>query len=53
MRNEWAPEIAAKRHLRLLNDLKKSGECDAFENGPCSKAKILENDWYKVNERIF
>lgn len=46
MMSEWAPEMAGKKLLRLLKDLKKYGRCDAFENGPCSRAEILENDWY-------
>ncbi len=47
MINEWEPDIAAKRLLRLIEDLTKYGKCDAFEGGPCSRAEILENDWYQ------
>ena len=46
MMNKWSPDIAGERLLRLLNDLQKSGECDTFENGPCSRAEVLENEWY-------
>lgn len=48
MINEWSPDIAAKRFLRLMEDLTKYGKCDAFESGPCSRAEILANDWYQT-----
>ncbi|MBQ2932570.1 MAG: glycosyltransferase [Clostridia bacterium] len=47
MVDAWAPEIAGRRLLKLLEDLTKSGECDFFESGPCSRAEILKNDWYR------
>ncbi len=47
MMDKWSPDIAGKRLLSLMEDLKQYGECDAFESGPCSRAEILKNDWYQ------
>lgn len=45
---EWNAEIAAERFLnltkRILNGEKNP---DIYKNGPCSKAEILKNDWWK------
>lgn len=48
MITEWNAENAAKK-LILLSERILSGEKspDAFENGVCSKAEILKDDWYK------
>lgn len=44
---EWNAEIAAERLVQLAEHL-LSGEKypDLFESGPCSRAKILKDDWY-------
>ena len=34
----WNPQVAASRFLKLSECLIKSGRCDCFENGPCSKS---------------
>ena len=36
--NDWSPKIAASRFLKLSECLIESGNCDCFENGPCSRA---------------
>lgn len=41
----WNPQVAAKRFLLLAQEIEKNGQCDLFENGPCSRAKVLKNDW--------
>lgn len=45
MAEEWNPDVAAKRLIRLIEDLmqKKDG---GFEKGPCSKAENINNNWY-------
>lgn len=48
--SEWNAETAAKRLLLLIEDLKKQGCSDRFQRGPCSKAYILKNNWYKEKE---
>lgn len=43
----WSPEIAAQRLQILLRELVKKGDCELFQDGPCSKADIIKGDWYK------
>lgn len=45
MTEMWNPCVAAKRFLLLAKEIEKNGNCDLFEKGPCSKAKILKNNW--------
>lgn len=46
---EWNAKEAAQRLLILAQDLINQGYCDKFLSGPCSKAKIIGNHWYKDN----
>ena len=57
MHSKWNPENAAKSVLKLAEGLIKAGsdgfnvkypdkEC-IIEDGPCSKAGYLKNNWYK------
>jgi len=43
----WSPKIAAKRFIKLTESL-LNGEnnIELFENGPCSKADIISDDWF-------
>ena len=43
----WNAEIAAKRFLELVEDIKEKGRSDRFLDGPCSKAAILKDGWYQ------
>lgn len=45
--NTWNAEVAAERFLKLAEALQKGASTDLFEDGPCSKAGRLKNDWYK------
>jgi glycosyltransferase involved in cell wall biosynthesis len=45
--SEWNAETAAARLLQLIEDLVEKGYSDRFSSGPCSKAIILKNTWYK------
>ncbi len=45
--SEWNAEVAARRFIMLTRSLQKTGDCDLFKSGPCSKAMILNNNWYK------
>ncbi len=38
MLDVWNPKLAARRFLKLSECLIKTGQCDCFENGPCSRA---------------
>ncbi|MFT4142868.1 MAG: glycosyltransferase family 4 protein [Mobilitalea sp.] len=44
---EWNAQVAAERLLYLLEDLKESGSSKRYFNGPCSKAKVIQNQWYQ------
>ena len=45
---EWNAEIAAERFLNLTKRILNGGKNpDIYKNGPCSKAEILKNDWWK------
>ena len=51
MLNVWSPQIAAERIINLTEKLLvKSKISNLYENGPCSKAKFLKNNWYKNNK---
>lgn len=43
----WNADIAAKRLLKLVEDLNKNGKSSRYTEGPCSKAEFLHNGWYK------
>ena len=49
MKNLWSPINAAQSFLRLVECLNNGLETP-FEEGPCSKAKILHNNWFKENK---
>lgn len=47
----WNSEIAANRFVELVRELKNGNSGDnMFEDGPCSKAEILDNGWYHIDE---
>lgn len=46
MKNLWSPKYAAQSFLKLVECLRKGMETP-YEEGPCSKAKVLRNNWYK------
>ena len=43
----WNADVAAERFVVLAQSLLEGTTADLFESGPCSRAKILENGWYK------
>ena len=42
----WNPQVAAKRVVGLYEALMQ-GKDTPYEDGPCSKAEILKNNWFK------
>lgn len=51
MAQMWNAENAAKRFMKLAGTLLEGkGPENLFEDGPCSKAEILKNDWYTKAE---
>lgn len=47
MIEKWNPAKSYKRMIALIDSLLKNGDCTLFERGPCSKAEVLKEDWYK------
>lgn len=48
--DEWNAEIATKRLIKLINNILQDNKFpDLYEEGPCSKSLILNNDWYSEN----
>lgn len=48
MLETWNADIAASRLLELSKDLLKSGNSKRYCEGPCSKAEVLKNGWFKI-----
>ena len=46
MRDEWNPTTAAERVIALYEALRE-GKDTPFADGPCSKAEIMSNSWFK------
>ena len=47
MANFWNPKTAAERFSNLAKQLlRKDKFPDIYESGPCSKAKILKDNWW-------
>lgn len=43
----WNPSVAAERILTLITELSEHGCCDLYDDGPCSRADYLSNNWFK------
>ena len=52
MLNTWNPKLAAQRFIKLSKSLNASKKSNIFEDGPCSKAYIIKDNWYKKGEKI-
>lgn len=44
---QWNADVAAERFIVVAQALLYGKKPDLFENGPCSRARILKNGWYK------
>lgn len=44
---QWNAEVAAERFIALAQALVDGKKADLFDDGPCSKARVLKNGWYK------
>lgn len=47
MVNSWNAKEAAKRFLKLSEDIAQKGYSDLFDNGVCSRAPIIKDKWFK------
>lgn len=43
----WNPVYSGKRVVALIDSLLKTGDCNLFEDGPCSKAEVITAKWFK------
>jgi len=46
IKNLWSPKEAAERLIKLSYNILNALPMDEYKDGPCSKAKILSNNWY-------
>lgn len=44
---KWNADVAAERFIAMAQALLDGKQPDLFKTGPCSRAKILKNGWYK------
>ena len=47
LEKKWNADVAAERFFKLSESILKGKLSDLYEDGPCSKAAILTNWWYK------
>lgn len=46
MANVWNPAKSYKRMVNLIKSLIETGDCSIYEDGPCSKALPIKQNWY-------
>lgn len=44
----WNPKIAAERFLQLVNGIMRHSNTKLYNEGPCSLAPIIKNDWFEM-----
>lgn len=47
----WHPSEGAKRLIALSERLLQKQSADIYDSGPCSRAPLLGNDWWKAQNR--
>ena len=47
----WNAEVAAERLLHLAQEIREHGRCDLYQDGPCSRAPMIRDDWFKGRGR--
>lgn len=45
MNKLWNPKIAASRIIELSHNFLENKECDKYNEGPCSKAERIKDNW--------
>ena len=43
----WNAQVATERFMKMAEEIRDHGFCDLYEDGPCSKAPIIKNHWFK------
>lgn len=46
----WNAKIAAERFIKFYDEINIKGYCDLYEDGPCSRAKVIKNNWFKEDK---
>jgi len=46
IRSIWSPKEAASRFIKLAESILSGDQIAEYQDGPCSKAEILHNNWY-------
>ncbi len=47
LKDTWNAENAAQRLISMVREINDHGYCDLFSDGPCSKALILKQNWFR------
>ena len=45
--NTWNASVAATRLIEFIKQINEHGYCDLYAEGPCSKAEIIKNNWFR------
>lgn len=48
----WNPKVAAERFLELSNNLLINKPFDKYDEGPCSIAFVMKDNWYKNRKEV-
>ena len=51
IKTAWTPDIAAERLIHLCQQI-NTGKESEYKDGPCSKAPIVANEWWRENEFV-
>lgn len=49
--NLWNADIAAERFLKFVEEILAHGTCDLYDEGPCSRAERIKNNWFDHVEK--
>lgn len=47
IKNKWNAKVAGERFIKLIDEINKTGKCNLFDDGPCSMAEIMQNNWFE------
>ena len=51
MKDIWNPKIAAERLLQLVDSIMGHSNTELYNEGPCSLAPIIKNDWFEIKDK--
>lgn len=51
MKDIWNPKIAAERLLQLVNSIMGHSNTELYNEGPCSLAPIIKNNWFEIKDK--